>query len=182
MTKSMSSTPRKPKKSRKAKLVEELIIRVSMSELTPHWGKFFSKLKNCEEKPVRDLSSRFGPNQRVCAWRVWKLVPIKIIPYWGKNFPSSESWKNLFWYSILGQNFSIFEKLEKFVVTSYTGAIFLCSEQIIRPKYLLKWASWGVRHNICWNGPREGVRPKICWNGPCEWIRPDDDRNGPREE
>ena len=67
MTKSMSSAPRKPKESRKARLAEDLIIRVSTNELTPHWGKIFSKLKNCEEKPVRDLSSQFRPNQEVCA-------------------------------------------------------------------------------------------------------------------
>jgi hypothetical protein len=28
------------------------------------------------------------------------------MPYWGKIFPSLRSWKNLFQYSILGQNFS----------------------------------------------------------------------------
>ena len=40
-----------------------------------------------------------------------------------------------------GQNFSIFAKLEKFVVTSYAGAIFPCPEKTIRPEYLLNWAS-----------------------------------------
>ena len=33
----------------------------------PDWRNFFSKLKNCEEKLVRDLSNQFGPNQEVCA-------------------------------------------------------------------------------------------------------------------
>jgi hypothetical protein len=28
------------------------------------------------------------------------------MPYWGKIFPSSRRWKNLFRYAILGQNFS----------------------------------------------------------------------------
>ena len=158
----------------------------------PYWGKFFSKLKNCEEKPVRDLSSQFGPNQEVCAWRVWKLVPIKIMTYWGRIFPSSKSWKNLFRYSILGQNFSIFAKLEKFVVTSYARAIFPCLEKTIRPKSCWTGPREGVRLKSCWNGLRGGVSPNICWtgshggvrpniywNGPCGWVRPNDDRNGP---
>ena len=65
--------------------------------------------------------------------------------------------------AILGQNFSIFAKLEKFVMTSYAGAIFPCPEKTIRPKR-------------CRNGSRKGVSPNINRNGPREGVRPDNDK------
>jgi hypothetical protein len=62
--------------------------------------------------------------------------------------------------AILGQKFSIFRKLEKFMTSSNTGAIFPWLEKFIRP-------------NIFLNGPREGVKPNISLNGPYEGVSPD---------
>jgi hypothetical protein len=49
----------------------------------------------------------------------------------GQNFSIFGKLEKFVSYSILGQNFSISEKLEKFVVTSYTGAIFPWPEKNI---------------------------------------------------
>ena len=70
----------------------------------------------------------------------------------------------------LGQNFSIFKKLEKFIRHYILGQIF--------PFFVGKNRKNSKSHP---NGPREGVRPDDDRNEPREGVRPDDDRNGPRE-
>ena len=116
----------------------------------PHWSKFFSKLKNCEKKPIWDLSNHFKPNQRVYAWGILKHASIKIMSYWGKKFPSSGSWKNLFQYSILRQNSSISKELKILWWYPTLG-------QFVRGQKKI------IRLDDKGNGPREGVWPNIYW-------------------
>jgi hypothetical protein len=70
--------------------------------------------------------------------------------------------------SILGQNFSIFKKLEKFIQRYTLGQIFpfLSGEKLEKFERVIR------------NGPHEGVRPKIRGDGPRERVRPDDDEMG----
>jgi hypothetical protein len=73
--------------------------------------------------------------------------------------------------STLGQNFSIFKKLEKFIQRYTLGQIFpfLSGEKLEKFERVIQ------------NGPREGVSPDIDGNGPREGVSPNVDRNGPRE-
>ena len=72
--------------------------------------------------------------------------------------------------STVGQNFSIFKKLEKFIQRYILGQIF---------PFLSK-ENWKNSKSYP-NGPREGIRPKDNRNGPREGVRPKDNRNGPRK-
>jgi hypothetical protein len=74
--------------------------------------------------------------------------------------------------SILGQNFSIFKKLEKFIQRYTLGQIF----PFLSGKKLEKFK------RVIQNGPHEGVSPKIRGDGPRERVRPDDDKMGLVEE
>ena len=70
--------------------------------------------------------------------------------------------------STLGQNFSIFKKLEKFIQRYTLGQIFsfLSGEKLEKFERVIR------------NGPHEGVRPDIDRNGPREGVRPDNDEIG----
>jgi hypothetical protein len=85
--------------------------------------------------------------------------------------------------STLGQNFSIFKKLEKFIRHRILGQIFpfLIEKNWKNSKSHPNGPREGVSPNIDRNGPREGVRPNDDRSGPREGVRPNDDRNGPRE-
>jgi hypothetical protein len=73
--------------------------------------------------------------------------------------------------STLGQNFSIFKKLEKFIQRYTLGQIFpfLSGEKLEKFERVIR------------NGPREGVSPNIDGNGPRKGVSLDIDGNGPRE-
>jgi hypothetical protein len=73
--------------------------------------------------------------------------------------------------STLGQNFSIFKKLEKFIQRYTLGQIFpfLSREKLEKFERVIR------------NGLHEGLRPNDDRNGPREGVSPDIDRNGPRE-
>jgi hypothetical protein len=85
--------------------------------------------------------------------------------------------------STLGQNFSIFKKLEKFIRHRILGQIFpfLIEKNWKNSKSHPNGPREGVSPNIDRNGPREGVRPTDDRNGPHEGVSPNIDRNGPRK-
>ena len=67
--------------------------------------------------------------------------------------------------STLGQNFSIFKKLEKFIQRYTLGKIFpfLSGEKLENFERVIRNGPHeGVRPDIDRNGPRKGVRPKSC--------------------
>lgn len=74
-------------------------------KLTTHWGNFFYKSKNCGRKPVWHLDGR---------------VSVHAKSYTRRNLEICAGWHNF----ILWQNFSIFNKLEKYVLTFHTRVKF----------------------------------------------------------
>ena len=126
-------------------------------------AKFFKRvLKNFEKKKIDSLEA-------VVAWHK------------GNKERNPELRINVH-CSTLGQNFSIFKKLEKFIWHYILGQIFpfFVRKNRKNSKSHPNGPREGVRPRNCWNGPREGVRPKIYWNRPREGVRPNDDRNGSR--
>ena len=150
MTKSMLSTPRKLEKWEKQ---ERWLLGFSINEWMPHWANFSVNWKIVNKNQVKTWV--------VVLNRIGK-TPIDqdnvIVRQTLSMFGKLKKFVSIFY---TGAKAFICKKLEKFVATSFIGAIFPWMEKIIRPNI-----------KIYWNETCEGVRPNICRRGPFGCIRP----------
>ena len=130
----------------------------------PYWAKIFQKgFEKFRRKIVRLPDDYRSPMQR-------RQRKKSRIPHQHALFHTGTKFFYLGFRismhcSTLGQNFSIFKKLEKFIHRCTLGQIFPFSsgeklekfERVIR-----NGPCEGVSPDIDRNGPREGVRPKSC--------------------